>query len=145
MDEMNSMVRDHPAAVMLVFGLLLAVSKLALGFILWWGKREFASMKATELEQDQKLERLHRDASTLTSIKDKLELHVLKEETVWEEIREISVNVRLIQSKMPNGDLRSAIAKLDQVAQDLREHNRDAEKLKITMAAHTVRLDTLEK
>jgi len=145
MDEMNSMVKDHPAAVMLVFGLLLAVSKLTLGFILWWGKREFASMKATEQEQDQKLERLRRDASTLTSIKDKLELHVLKEETVWEEIREISMNVRLIQSKMPNGDLRAAIAKLDQVAQDLREHNREAEKLKIAMAAHTVRLDTLEK
>jgi len=153
MGGLNTLIEQHPAVVVLIFGLLWSILTALLMLVAWFMKRELARIWSSEQSQDAKLASLeadvHGEEGDLRSIRERLEQHITVErETLKSMGAEVSATARAvirIEANMPNGDLKVAVAKLDEVSTDLKDHNREAEKWKRTITAHGVRIDKLEE
>ena len=156
MEGLNSMIEQHPAAVVLSFGFLWAVLAVLVAIIGWFVRRELARLGETEKSQNEKLEKLEREIrgeeGDLRSIEEKLTAHIKNEEKTLEAMgREVTSTARAvirIEASMPNGDMKVAIAKLDMVSKKLDQvdigvatHNDEAEKWKRTISTQGVRLE----
>ena len=134
MDALSQLVEGNVGATVVVFGLLWAALVLQGQTLLWFGKRELTRIEA-------------RDNATSASLTQ----HIESEEEIWDTIREIELKVNDIQNKLPNGDLKVALSKLDTltagvalVGREVRQHNDEAEKWKRKIERHDVRLTNLE-
>ena len=123
METLGQIVEGNVGLTVFIFGMLWAALVLQGQVLLWFVRRE---------------------AERLTK-------HVDDEEEIWEMIRATDTKLHDIETKFPNGDLKVALVQVeslrsafDQLALEVREHNREAEMWKRKIEVQDVRIDKLE-
>jgi hypothetical protein len=155
MDALSQIVEGNVGATVVVFGVLWAIVLLQGQGLLWVGRRELARIWESEKDQNTRLgeieKEVHGEETDIRLIKNKLTDHVEKEEKVWDEIRSFGRKVGDLERKLPNGDLKTALVKLDylttsfnKLAEEVRTHNTEAEAWKRRIEVNDVRLGVLE-
>jgi chromosome segregation ATPase len=155
MDAFSQIVEGNVGATVVVFGVLWAVLLLQGQGLLWVGRRELARIWESEKDQNARLVEIEKEVNgeetDIKLIKVKLTDHVEKEEKVWDEIRSFGRKVGDLERKLPNGDLKTALVKLDYLttsfnalAEEVRTHNTEAERWKRKIEVQDVRIGVLE-
>lgn len=149
MDGLGNLVEGNVGATVIIFTVLWAALVVQGQILLWMGKRELARIWASETAQNDRLEEIekevHGEETDIAVIKERITTHIEDEEEVWADIRDI-------KAQLPNGDLKTAMVKLDglitafnALATEVRAHNTEAERWKRKIDVQDVRIATLEK